>query len=78
MSQMAIERQQRTLRLFKKGEEFRLVYSDGDEPAVLAALVEMVQRKDLAFDWFDAAVLSHQLGEHLAKELRGFMPKKAA
>jgi hypothetical protein len=45
---------------------------------VLDALVEMVHRRDLAFDWFDAAVLSHQLGEHLAKELRDFLPKKAA
>ena len=30
------------------------------------------------FDWFDAAVLSHQLGQHLAKELKAFLPKKAA
>jgi uncharacterized membrane protein len=28
--------------------------------------------------WFDAAVLSHQLGQHLAKELKGYLPKKAA
>jgi hypothetical protein len=45
---------------------------------VLDALVEMVHRRELSFDWFDAAVLSHQLGQHLAKELKAFMPKKAA
>ena len=28
--------------------------------------------------WFDAAVVSHQLGQHLAKELKAFLPKKAA
>jgi hypothetical protein len=37
-----------------------------------------VNRRDLSFDWFDAAVLSHQLGQHLAKELKSFLPKKAA
>lgn len=78
MSQTAIQRHQRTLRLFKKGEEFRFIYTDGDESSVLSALVEMVGRRDTAFDWFDAAILSHQLGEHLAKELSGFVPKKVA
>ena len=37
-----------------------------------------VNRRDLSFDWFDAAILSHQLGQHLAKELKGFLPKKVA
>jgi len=45
---------------------------------VLDTLVEMVHRRDVPFDWFDAAVLSHQLGQHLAKELKGLLPKKAA
>jgi len=31
------------------------------------ALVDLVNRRELPFDWFDAAVLSHQLGQHLAK-----------
>ena len=42
------------------------------------ALVETVNRRDLPFDWFDAAVLSHQLGQHLAKELKAYLPKKVA
>ena len=78
MNQMSIERGQRMLRLYKKGHEYRLMYADGDERAVLEALTEMVRNPSLAFDWFDAAVMSHQLGEHLAKELGGFLPKKAA
>ena len=28
--------------------------------------------------YLDAAVLSHQLGQHLAKELKALLPKKAA
>jgi hypothetical protein len=47
-------------------------------PRVLDALVDMVNRREVPFDWFDAAVLSHQLGQHLAKELKGYLPKKAA
>ena len=43
-----------------------------------SGLIEMVNRRDMKFDWFDAAVLSHQLGQHLAKELKTFLPKKAA
>jgi hypothetical protein len=38
----------------------------------------MVKKRQNSFDWFDAAVLSHQLGQHLAKELKSYLPKKAA
>lgn len=68
----------RTLSLVKGAEHFCFRYETGEEAKVLDALIEMVNRRDVAFDWFDAAVLSHQLGQHLAKELKGFLPKKAA
>jgi hypothetical protein len=68
----------RTLSLMKGREHFCFRYQSGEESAVLDALIEMVNRRDVGFDWFDAAVLSHQLGQHLAKELQGFLPKKAA
>ena len=71
-------REVRTLHLVKGQQRFCFRYELGDEPKVLDALVEMVGRRELSFDWFDAAVLSHQLGQHLAKELKGFLPKKAA
>lgn len=66
------------LSLVKGRHHFCFRYQVGDEPKVLEALVEMVNRRDLPFDWFDAAVLSHQLGQHLAKELKAHLPKKAA
>jgi hypothetical protein len=68
----------KTLSLVKGTEQFCFRYEIGQEAKVLDALIEMVNRRDMAFDWFDAAVLSHQLGQHLAKELKGFLPKKAA
>ena len=68
----------RTLSLVKGQHRFCFAYETGEEPAVLDALVEMVNRREVPFDWFDAAVLSHQLGQHLAKELMTYLPKKAA
>jgi hypothetical protein len=68
----------RTISLLKGQHTFCFRYEVGEEVKVLDALVEMVNRKDLPFDWFDAAVLSHQLGKHLAKELKAYLPKKAA
>jgi hypothetical protein len=68
----------KTLSLVKGAEHFCFRYDVGQEGKVLDALIELVNRRDVAFDWFDAAVLSHQLGQHLAKELKGFLPKKAA
>jgi hypothetical protein len=66
------------LSLVKGREQFCFRYQVGEEAKVLDALIELVNRRDVAFDWFDAAVLSHQLGQHLAKELKAFLPKKAA
>lgn len=74
----SIDRATRQIRLTKNGHDFRMNYQQGDEAHVLSALAEMVGQRDLPFDWFDAAVMSHQLGEHLAKELQGVVPKKAA
>ena len=68
----------KTLSLVKGQHRYCFRYETGEEATVLDALVEMVNRRDVAFDWFDAAVLSHQLGQHLAKELKTYLPKKAA
>lgn len=68
----------KTLSLSKGQHHFCFKYEAGQESQVLDTLVDMVHRRDVPFDWFDAAVLSHQLGQHLAKELKGLMPKKAA
>ena len=70
--------QMKTLSLVKGRQHFCFRYEVGQEGKVLDSLVEMVNRRDVAFDWFDAAVLSHQLGQHLAKELKVYLPKKAA
>jgi hypothetical protein len=68
----------KTLSLVKGRNHFYFRYEEGSEGEVLQSLVDMVNRRDVAFDWFDAAVLSHQLGQHLSKELKGYLPKKVA
>lgn len=68
----------KSLSLVKGKDHFCFRYEVGQEIKVLDALIDLVNRRDVEFDWFDAAVVSHQLGQHLAKELKTFLPKKAA
>ena len=75
---LALPREPRRLRLDKQGHTFELRYETGDESIVLRSLTEMVQDPALPFDWFDAAVMGHQLGAQLAKELGDLLPTKAA
>src|SRR3954451_10740818 len=65
----------KTLSLVKGKEHFCFRYEAGQEATVLDALIDMVNRRAMAFDWFSAAVLSHQLGQHLSKELKAYLPK---
>ena len=62
-------RQTHELSLEKRGHHFCLRYETGDESLVLEALAKMVADPKTPFDWFDAATLGHQLGQHLASEL---------
>src|SRR5687767_10689573 len=57
----------KTLSLVKGGHYYSFKYEVGQEAKVLDALVDMVHKSRNQFDWFDAAILSHQLGRHLAK-----------
>jgi hypothetical protein len=68
----------KTLSLVKGGHYYSFKYEVGQEAKVLDALVDMVHKSRNQFDWFDAAILSHQLGRHLAKELKAYLPKKVA
>lgn len=73
---MRPKREVRTLSLVKGRHTFVLRYETGREQQVLESLAEMVRERALPFDWFDAAVLSHQLGQHLSKEIQGQLPNK--
>lgn len=61
----------KTLWLQSDGNTFIVRYEVGREAEVVEALSEMTQRPEPRFDWFNAAVMSQELGQHLAKELKG-------
>jgi hypothetical protein len=44
-------------------------YVDGCESELLGSFVALANDPDSEFDWFDAAVLSYQLGQQLSREL---------
>jgi len=65
-----IDDEQRQLVLVKHGHRYVFRYERGEESKVLAGLVDMARDPESELDWFDAAVLSHQLGERMSEQLQ--------
>jgi len=59
----------RELYLVKGSEKYVFRYPPGREADVIDILASMAQDSKSSFDWFDAAVLSYQLGRRLETEL---------
>ena len=59
----------RQLSLVKGEERFLFRYQQGQEPRVVDAFAELASDRESSFDWFDAAVLSYQMGRRLETEL---------
>lgn len=59
----------RQLSLVKGEERFVFRYQPGQEAEVIDAFASMASDQDNRFDWFDAAVLSYQMGRRLESEL---------
>lgn len=55
--------QRRCLSLAKGRHRYVFDYHEGCESELLASFVELAERPDADFDWFDAAVLSFQMGK---------------
>lgn len=56
--------------LMKRGQRYVFRYTPGEEKKLLDDLVAMARDPQCDLDWFDAAVLSHQMGQRLSQELR--------
>lgn len=56
--------------LVKHGQQYVFQYAPGDESRMLAGLVKLVHDPDSDLDWFDAAVLSHQIGLRMGQQMR--------
>lgn len=59
----------RQLSLVKGSERFLFRYSAGREAEVIDAFASLAADRASQFDWFDAAVLSYQMGRRLETEL---------
>jgi hypothetical protein len=59
----------RQLSLVKGAERFVFRYQPGQEPGVIDAFAVLASDQGSGFDWFDAAVLSYQMGRRLETEL---------
>lgn len=51
--------------LVKGGHRWTFTCEQGGEAALLGRLAELARRADVPFDWFDAALVSHQLRRRL-------------
>jgi hypothetical protein len=58
----------RCLSMVKGEHRFVFQYIEGRESELLASLVSLANDPDSEFDWFDAAVLSYQMGQQLSRE----------
>ena len=59
----------RQLSLVKGEERFVFRYQTGQETEVIDAFASLAGNRSSVFDWFDAAVLSYQMGRRLETEL---------
>lgn len=59
----------RQLSLVKGEERFVFRYQPGQEAEVIDAFASLAADQVSNFDWFDAAVLSYQMGRRLETEL---------
>ena len=59
----------RCLSMVKGEHRYVFRYVEGCESALLGSLVALANDPESEFDWFDAAVLSYQMGQQLAREL---------
>jgi len=55
--------------LVKKDQRWVFRYQPGEEAVVIGTLADTAKDPGCAFDWFDAAVLSHQMGHRMHAQL---------
>ncbi len=61
--------------LQKRDQRWVFRYMPGEESDVLQSLASTAGDPSKDFDWFDAAVLSHQMGGNMHDQLKKIMAK---
>jgi len=64
----------RELVLIKPGQRYVFRCARGQESKLLDQLIEMARDPESDLQWFDAAMLSHQLGARIADQLAKVQP----
>lgn len=59
----------RQLSLMKGEHKYYFRYRSGSEADMIGAFASLASDGDAEFDWFDAAVLSYQMGRRLEVEI---------
>lgn len=59
----------RQLSLVKGSHRYVFRYRPGNEADVIASFAGLAEDRESGFDWFDAAVLSYQLGRRIEMSL---------
>lgn len=59
----------RQLSLVKGNHRYVFRYRAGREADIISAFADMADNSEQDFDWFDAAVLSYQMGRRLEMDL---------
>ena len=72
----AMANEPRQLTLIKKGHYHLFRYQPGDEAALIQTLIEKAEDPKCSLDWFDAAVLAHQMGHRMAAEMQTLLKNK--
>lgn len=60
----------RRLSLLKGEHQFVFQYPPGAESEIVASFASLASDPDSEFDWYDAAVLSYQMGRQVEAELK--------
>ncbi len=64
----------RCLTMVKGRHRYVFRYAEGTESHLLASLVSLANDPDSELDWFDAAVLSYEMGQQLSREFEVLAP----
>lgn len=70
--------EKRQLVLVKHGQRYIFRYAPGGEAMALDSIAQMARDPGSDLDWYDAAVLCHQMGRGMGKELTRIMNRSQA
>jgi hypothetical protein len=59
----------RQISLVKGSQRYVFRYSPGDEPQIIDSFITLADDVESEFDWFDAAVLSYQMGKQMSRQV---------